>query len=57
MAIRTLGLCIEDPDVDLKQDRIKSRAVSTNDVLCSCDVYDKLANKNPPFDFTFSYNL
>lgn len=28
MAIRTLGLCIEDPDLDLKQDQIKSRSVS-----------------------------
>ena len=45
MAIRTLGLCIEDPDLDLKQDQIKSRSVS--------DFYDKLANKNPPFDITF----
>lgn len=32
MAIRTLGLCIEDPDLDLKQDQIKSRSVSVNDV-------------------------
>lgn len=28
VAIRTLGLCIEDPDLDLKQDQTKSRSVS-----------------------------
>lgn len=33
VAIRTLDLCIEDPDLDLKQDQIKSRSISVNDVL------------------------
>lgn len=35
VAICTLGLCIEDPDLDLKQDQIKSRSVSVNDVLAA----------------------
>lgn len=45
---------MKTPDPDRKQDQIKSRSVSAKSCT-SCDFYDKSADKNPPFDFTFSY--